>query len=135
MSALAKRLLEFDAQYPGACDAPMELPAKEWAELVILARTEAEPDLLAELIEARAIAIALLGAMPPALQRKWPNIVARAKSLGLEAEESPAIEKASGGLRRCTRCGLTSARGEEKTIACGVFDPDGQGHDYQPVSP
>lgn len=56
----------------------------------------AAPDLLAELVEARATAIALLGAMPPAVQRKWPNIVARARALGLEEAQSPAIAKAEG---------------------------------------
>lgn len=50
MSALGKRILEFDRQYPGDAGAAMEVPAKVWAELVDLASTEA--DLLAALREA-----------------------------------------------------------------------------------
>lgn len=34
-----------------------------------------------EMEEAQLVVVALLGAMPPALQRKWPNIVARAERI------------------------------------------------------
>jgi len=40
MSALIKLLLAFDCKWPGAADAPMVLPAKDWARLVELARKE-----------------------------------------------------------------------------------------------
>lgn len=40
MSPLAKKVLELERKYPGAASAPMELPAKLWAELVALARAE-----------------------------------------------------------------------------------------------
>ena len=40
-ATLAGWVLALDTAYPGDADAPMELPAQAWAELVTLARAEA----------------------------------------------------------------------------------------------
>jgi hypothetical protein len=55
VSALAKRVLELDQKYPGDPEASMDLPAKVWAELVELARTDSSSDLLAAVRALRAI--------------------------------------------------------------------------------
>lgn len=54
----------------------------------------AAPDLYAELEKSAALLNALLGAMPPALQKKWPNIVKRA--LESTATSDAALAKARG---------------------------------------
>lgn len=53
----------------------------------------AAPDLLAEHIEACDLLNALVGAMPPALQKKWPNLVRRSIEM---SSKRAAIAKAVG---------------------------------------
>ncbi|MBP6479829.1 MAG: hypothetical protein KA310_03185 [Pseudomonadales bacterium] len=69
-------------------DDEAEATARADADLIA-----ASPDLLAEHVEACDLLNALVGAMPPALQKKWPHLVRR--SLEMSSKRS-AIAKARG---------------------------------------
>lgn len=49
---------------------------------------------------AAAIVRALLGAMPPSLQRKWPVIVGKASAFLLEVNDCAALDAGEGGNAR-----------------------------------
>ena len=57
------------------------IAAGEWSEMLSTWQYEALQVLAADVIETRVVVNALVGAMPPALQRRWPHTITRARRL------------------------------------------------------